>query len=127
MVESRETRQKKVIQNEIEKIRFFFTVEELHKIVSKIDKNIGIATIYRFLRHLKKNRKIHSYNCDRKSLYSIKNLNHNHFICEICGKKVHIEIHNVDFIKKLISGDICHFQVEVSGICFSCKKRNVYK
>ncbi len=127
MVESRETKQKKIIQKEVDSMNFFFTAEELYGRVSKHDKNLGIATVYRFLRDLKKNRKIHLYTCDRKSLYSTKNLNHNHFICEICEKKEHLNIDKIDFIKKFVSGDICHFQIEVSGICESCKKHNIYK
>ncbi len=127
MVESRETKQKKIIQKEIDSMNFFFTAEEVYRKVAKIDKKVGIATIYRFLKNLKKNRKIHIYTCDRKSLYSTKNLNHNHFVCEICGKIEHLNINRIDFIKNFISGDICHFQIEVSGICESCKRRNIYK
>ncbi|MGV8142345.1 MAG: Fur family transcriptional regulator [Candidatus Pacearchaeota archaeon] len=127
MAETRETRQKKTIEKELTKMRFFFTAEELHRIVLKADRNIGIATVYRFLKDLKKSSKIHAYLCDRKGLYSIKEMNHNHFKCESCGKMEHIKIENLDFVKNFVKGEICHFQVEVSGICTQCKKRNIYK
>lgn len=123
MAESRETIQKGTIEKQIKEMKFFFTAEQLHTNVSKINKNIGIATVYRFLKDLKKNRKIHSYVCDRKSLYSLKNMNHCHFTCEVCGKIEHIKIEKIDFIKNFIDGDICHFQVEVSGLCNNCKSK----
>ena len=46
--------------------------------------------------------------------------NHSHFICEKCGIKKHIDIKNIDFIKKNIPGSICHFQVDVTGVCDKC-------
>ncbi len=127
MTETRDTRQKKIIEGEMLKNKFFFTAEALYDNVLKIDKSIGIATVYRFLKELRKNRQIHAYVCNRKSLYSLKNMNHCHFTCESCGKVEHIRVENIDFIKKFIEGDICHFQVEVSGLCSACKKRNIYK
>ncbi len=123
MVETRETRQKKAIEKELLKMRFFFTAEELHEIISRTDPKIGIATVYRFLKELKKSRKIHEYLCDRKGLYSIKEMNHSHFKCESCGRIEHVAIKNLDFFKNFVDGDICHFQVEVSGICGVCKSK----
>lgn len=127
MVESRETEQKKLIAKKIAEMNHFFTAEELHNIVTKLDNRIGIATIYRFLRDLREKREIHSYNCERKSIYSKSNINHSHFKCEACGKISHLKIDSIDFIKKIVSADICHFQIEVSGLCDNCKKSKVYK
>lgn len=121
MTETRETKQKKIIEQEISKSRFFFTADEIYERVLKVDNNIGIATIYRFLKDLKKNRDIHTYVCNRKSLYSLKNMTHSHFVCESCGKLEHIKIENLDFLKKFVHGEICHFQIEVSGLCDLCK------
>ena len=124
MVEARETRQKNIIHKEIKNMRFFFGAEDLHKKVMNVDKSIGIATIYRFLNDLKKKREIHFYLCDRKGLYSLKNKNHSHFTCESCGRIEHINIESINFLKKFIEGDICHFQIEVSGICKNCKNKD---
>ncbi len=121
MTESRETKQKKEINNAINDIKTFFTAQDIYDKVKK--KNIGIATIYRFLNELKKNRKIHFYVCNRKALYSLKNMNHSHFVCETCGKITHLNINRFDFLKNLVSGKICHFQIEVSGICSLCNKK----
>lgn len=121
-MKERLTKQKELLQEEINKINSFFTAEELLNKVNKKNKKIGIATIYRFLKNLTKKGKLHSYLCDRKTIYSIHKKSHCHFICEKCGKTEHIEIKNIDFIKNKIKNTICHFQIDISGICEKCKK-----
>lgn len=121
MAGKRETRQKKAIESEINKIKTFFNAEEIYNNLKKTNPGIGIATVYRFLKDMQKNREIHSFTCDRKSLYSKKGMSHSHFVCEICGKTEHINLDKIDFVKKIVSGKICHVQLEVSGICNSCK------
>ena len=123
MVETRETKQKSIIEHEISCINTFFTAEQLHEKIKKKDAKMGIATVYRFLKELKKNREIHSYACNRKSLYSTKKLSHCHFTCENCAKMEHINVQRLDFLKNFNVGNICHFQIEVSGICPDCKNK----
>ncbi len=123
MVEKRETKQKKAIEEAIRKTNTFFSAEELHSKLKKENPNMGIATVYRFLRELQKERIIHAFVCDRKGLYSKKGMSHSHFVCEICGVKKHIEIDKIDFLKKYLTEDICHVQIELSGICPMCKDR----
>ena len=125
MVEKRETRQKKVIEELVRKINTFFTAEELYAKLKKDNPNLGIATVYRFLKELQKERIIHAFTCDRKSLYSKSGMSHSHFICEVCGVKGHIEIDKFDFLKNLTKEDVCHIQIEISGICSSCKSKNI--
>jgi len=121
MKKSRNTRQKEIIYKEIDKFKKFFNAEELHKEAVKKDKNLGIATIYRILKNMKEKNKLHSYICDRKTIYSKENKNHYHFICEKCGKIEHINLDKLDFLKKNINRDICHIQIDISGICDKCK------
>ena len=116
---SRKTKQKLILEEEINKMNNFFSAEELFAKVK--NKKIGIATVYRFLHDLRKQRKLHSYTCNKKIVYSKNSNNHSHFICQKCGKTIHFNLDNIDFINKKIHGEICHFQVEVSGICKDCK------
>ena len=118
---TRKTNQKEIIEKEINNIHYFFDVKRLYKQISKKDKNIGIATIYRFLKRLTEKRDIHSYNCDRKIIYSSNARSHCHFICEKCGDITHIHLKKLDFIQKEIKGDICHFQIDVTGVCEKCQ------
>lgn len=123
MTEKRETRQKKAIEETIRKTNKFFTAEDIYNKIKKDYAGIGIATVYRFLKELQRERIIHAFICDRKSLYSKKEMSHSHFVCEVCGVKRHIEIDRVDFLKKFLDEDLCHVQIELSGICSNCKSK----
>ncbi len=120
-MKSRNTKQKEILSEEISNFNSFFTAEELLERANKKDSNLGIATVYRFLKDLADKRKVHSYACNRKAIYSISEKNHCHFACEKCGKVKHIEISSIDFIKNKVDGSICHFQINVSGLCEKCK------
>jgi len=119
MSKSRLTQQKELIQLEINKISLFFSAEELHKRL--VEKRVGIATVYRYLNNLEKLGLIHSYNCDRRKIYSKSKTNHSHFTCEKCSKVTHFNISDISFIKNKIKSEICHFEVNVTGICENCK------
>jgi Fe2+ or Zn2+ uptake regulation protein len=116
----RKTNQKKFIEEEIKNLHSFFDAEKLYKQVSKKNKKIGIATVYRFLKKLIEEGKIHSYSCNRKIIYSSNVKSHCHFICETCGDIKHINLKKLDFIKKEVQGDICHFQIDITGSCEKC-------
>jgi len=126
MIKKRNTKQKELLISSLSNIDNFFTAEDLLKKIQKTSlssRSIGIATIYRFLNEIKSEGKLHSYTCDRKTIYSNQKNNHSHYICEKCKKVAHIKIDNIDFIKNNIPGSICHFQVEVYGVCDSCLKK----
>ena len=119
---SRQTRQKEILADEIKKRHSFFSAEDIYRAAQKKDKTIGIATVYRYLKFLKNHNRLHSYVCDRKTIYSVEDKNHCHFTCEQCGRLEHIHIQSLDFLKRHIGGEICHFQIDVTGICEKCKK-----
>jgi|TARA_Y100000294_G_C8541815_1_gene331519 Fur family ferric uptake transcriptional regulator len=120
---SRNTKQKELINKEIRKIKDFFTAEDLYNIVKKKYPVVGLATIYRFMKDLRKNKKIHAYICNNKLLYSKDNKSHCHFVCEETGKVVHFDVDSLDFLKNKIPGSISSFQIEVKGKCEECLKR----
>ncbi len=124
MKESRQTKQKNILEKKLKEQTKLFNAEELHNEVKKEDKNIGIATVYRFLKENLKKHSIHSYDCNRKKIYSLKTNNHCHFKCEKCGKTEHFDIKEVNFLKEKLKGDICNFQIDVNGICEECKLKN---
>lgn len=121
MKKSRKTKQKQLIQNEIDAMNSFFTAENLYENIKKKDSTIGIATIYRFLKELREQKNLHSYICERKMIYSQDENNHCHFICQQCNNITHFTIDKIDFLKTKIPGNICHFQIDVHGICNKCK------
>ncbi|MEM4258933.1 MAG: transcriptional repressor [Candidatus Thermoplasmatota archaeon] len=124
MKKSRKTKQKERILSEIAKSVSFFTADQLFETVKKQDPNIGIATVYRLLKDLRNKKELHSYICNRKMIYSKEKNNHCHFICQQCKKITHFTIDKIDFLENKISGDICHFQIDVYGICKECSTKH---
>ena len=119
-MKTRNTKQKKLIQKEIDKFKIFFTAEELYDKVKKIDNKTSLATIYRFLKRLRKLGDIYSYTCNNKLIYSKEKKSHCHFVCEETGKIIHFDINSLDFLKNKIPGSITSFQIEVRGTCKKC-------
>jgi Fe2+ or Zn2+ uptake regulation protein len=123
MPKPRQTIQKRYLDNALNSIEEFFTAEELYKTVVKKSSDISIATVYRFLKDKVIARELHSYICDKRTVYSIDSKSHCHYTCQICGNKQHIDINDIGSIKKNINGAICHFQVDVTGVCDKCRKK----
>ena len=124
MPKSRNTIQKTLLESELTLIHGFFTAEEFHKSALKKVPHLGLATIYRFLNDKTKKRELHSYVCEGRSLYSTRSNNHCHYTCQICGKREHITINDIGNMKKNIKGTICHFQIDVTGVCENCMKKH---
>ncbi len=124
MKKSRKTKQKELIQSEIHTFTSLFTADELFDRIKQKNKTIGIATVYRCLKDLRKKKELHSYICERKIIYSREKNNHCHFICQKCDHITHFNIEKIDFLKSKIDGEICHFQIDVHGICGKCQKHN---
>jgi len=123
MAKLRNTRQKELLEEEIRKFSSFFSADDFFALVRKKDSKIGIATIYRFLAELVKKGEIHSYLCNRRTVYSLDKKSHCHFVCEGCGKVDHLDIKSLDFVDNKVEGSICHFQIDVSGVCKSCLEK----
>ena len=121
--QSRKTRQKETIHTEIAAFTSLFTADELFEKVKKKDDTIGIATVYRLLKQLRAKKELHSYICGRKMVYSPDKNNHCHFICQRCNRITHFSVDKIDFLKTKINGDICHFQIDVHGLCSDCLQK----
>ncbi len=117
---SRKTKQKEIIAKEIDNLGRFFFAEDLHSIITK-NNPIGIATVYRFLKHMNEQGGLHSYSCNGKTIYSSNAKSHSHFTCRLCGEIRHINVKSLDFVNTQKDGDICHFQINIQGICNKCK------
>jgi Fe2+ or Zn2+ uptake regulation protein len=119
---ARMTKQKQILQEEIGKSETFFSAEDLYQKIAKKDKGMGIATVYRFLKGLEESGGIHSFVCDNRKTYSISKKNHIHFECERCGMTKHLPAKNVDFLTAATGEEICHFQVNITGVCKRCQR-----
>lgn len=121
-MKSRQTKQKELLEKTLNGMKGFFTAEEFFAKSKIQNQGIGIATIYRYLAEQEKIHTLHTYVCNRKKVYSRHSNNHCHFICETCGARKHIAITHIDALRAQITGDICHFQIDIYGICATCKK-----
>jgi Fe2+ or Zn2+ uptake regulation protein len=117
-MKSRQTRQKELLSKEAGKLDSFFTAQALCERARKSEPSIGIATVYRFL----KRERFHSYSCGSVRVYSKEESSHCHFTCQKCGTVAHIPIRDITPIQKSVKGTICHFQIDVSGLCEKCCK-----
>ena len=104
-----------------------FTVDELHKLSLKRDKNIDLATVYRTLELLENINLIeHSHQVHGSGLYFVKDVYSNiHIVCEACGKISDLDQQTSEKINKLIVNKsnfrelTNHFVY--SGLCKNCK------
>lgn len=121
------TKQKHFLHQELKTCTEFFDAEVLHARVVHRNRKIGRATVYRFLKQLEKQGEIHAYMCEKRKIYSISKKNHCHFLCEQCGRTQHLSLKKLDFLQKEVAGKMCHFQLDVAGICAECLKKKVFE
>ncbi len=126
-LKTRFTSQKAILESEIGEFTSFFTAEELHGKITRSFPKIGIATIYRYLKSAVEHNEVHSYQCERRTIYSTNSKNHCHFYCEVCEEKKHISLKNIGALQESIKGKMCHFQIDVVGICEDCLRKRVEK
>jgi len=127
-METRNTKQKQILEKKMGESTSFFDSSDLLKKAKKEDPKIGIATVYRFLNEAEKKKQVYSYMCNRKKIYSLNQQSHCHFRCEKTGKIIHFEIDNLDFLKKIkekIPGTINSVLIEVKGVCNDCSNKDL--
>ena len=104
-----------------------FTVDELHKLSLKKDKNIDLATVYRTLELLENINLIeHSHQVHGSGLYFVKDVYSNiHIVCEARGKISDLDQQTSEKINKIIVNNSTlreltnHFVS--SGFCINVK------
>ena len=119
----RTTIQKRLLNEEVKKQNTFFNAEDIYNKILIRHPTIGIATVYRFLKQLEEKGEIHSFLCENRKIYSLGKKNHAHFTCEKCNEIKHIIVKKVDFLKESIEGELCHLQIDATGICKKCLKK----
>ncbi|MCA9477687.1 MAG: transcriptional repressor [Nanoarchaeota archaeon] len=113
---SRQTKQKEQLSLVIRKFPSFFNAKDLED-----ESRLSLATIYRYLKAEVAAGNLFSYACEGQTIYSTTKRSHCHYICEKTGRITHFDVDSLDFLKKKIPGSIESFQIEVRGVCSSCK------
>lgn len=119
MVESRSTRQKRILNEAIGEFDVLFSADALHKRAEAKDRKISLATVYRHLKRREQDHSIFVYSCDGHKVYSTQSRAHCHYRCTDTGETFHFELPTIDFLSDLVPGTIDSVQIEVSGSCNS--------
>lgn len=119
MVESRVTRQKRILNDAIGEFDVLFSADALHKRALEKDSKISLATVYRHLKRREEDHSIYVYTCEGHKVYSTQSRAHCHYTCTDTGQKFHFELPTIDFLAGLVPGTIDSVQIEVSGSCNS--------
>lgn len=122
------TKQKDIILDKIKSIKEEFTVKELY---SKLNEEIGLTTIYRFIDKLVEDGKVTKIVHSDNSIYYqyLEECNHdNHFFlkCKECGTMIHIDCDCIDDLSHHIK-DEHKFKLDkehiiINGTCNNCSK-----
>ena len=124
------TKQKDIILDKIKSIKEEFTVKELY---SKLNKEIGLTTIYRFIDKLVEDGTVTKIVHSNNSIYYqyLEECNHdNHFYlkCNKCGEMIHIDCdcinEFIDIVKNNHNFYINTKNIIIDGTCNKCYKEN---
>ena len=123
----RNTKQKELILNILNKHRTHPTIQEIHQLAKDTYPNIGQATIYRNINKLVEENKVLRLPTikDEGYHYDINIQKHHHLVCNSCGKIVDLIDNDYDKmilnIEKINSVKITKSLLILEGICDKCK------
>jgi len=124
---SRETKQRKIIMEELAKVSSHPTADELYKIVRKRLPSISLGTVYRNLELLTKLGEIQKLDiCGAKKRFDGKSLRHYHMRCKKCLKIYDLPMQPFSALEKTLKNIdgylITNYRLEFSGLCPNCNK-----
>ncbi|WP_187646843.1 Fur family transcriptional regulator [Nitrosophilus labii] len=106
------------------------TPEEIYTEVKKINKNIGLATVYRALSFLESEGLINSisFGIDGKKYELNRGQHHDHMICLKCGKIIEFFDERLESLQEYIAQKhnfklITH-ELNMYGICSNCQEES---
>ena len=124
------TRQRDIIASEFLKTGEHVTAEELYRKINKKHKDIGLTTVYRTLKLLKKSglaaERVFADNLTRYEPLSEED-HHDHLICLHCNAITEFENPKIERLQEKIAEDFGFYTVshkmELYGYCSACKDK----
>ncbi|MFP4498106.1 MAG: Fur family transcriptional regulator [Vulcanimicrobiota bacterium] len=120
--------QRKVILETFLSTEGHITAEELYKITSRENKNIGFSTIYRTLKLLEEAglaRKIQAPNGTMIFEHKYNHHHHDHLICNQCGKFIEFYNENIEQLQKKVAQKfdfaMSGHRLIIYGLCRDCQ------
>ena len=121
------TKQKYIILESIKQINHEFTIKDLY---NKLNKKVGLTTIYRLIDKLVSDKIINKYiTNDNKTYYEYLNKcncdNHFYLKCSNCSKLIHIDCDCIKELEKHILDKhmfrVNNEKIIIKGICNNCQ------
>jgi len=123
----RNTRQRKVIIEELRKVDTHPSATELYEMVRSRLPRISLGTVYRNLELLAESGEILKLESGGQARFDGNPARHHHVRCSVCGRvdDVHrsIEDDGLDQVAKLDGYQIQDYRLEFIGICPECQKK----
>ena len=110
------------------------TVEELHDQVKRVNRSVGLATIYRTLNlfcqcGLVEQRQFGDGHTRYELVYNVKH--HDHLICTGCGKIIEFENQNIETLQDAVAKKnrfrVFHHKLEMYGHCSECEAGKTHR
>lgn len=122
------TRQRQFIANLFFKQQGHVSAEELYRQVTKKDKDIGLATVYRTLKLLSAAKLANERQFgDGSSRYepALSDAHHDHLICTSCGRIIEFENKKIEALQEeealKNNFKVFHHKLELYGLCQQCQ------
>lgn len=124
-MDRRNTKQKEIVYKAVVSRMDHPTADDIYRDVSKLDQKISLGTVCRNLDILNEEGKINEIEMPDKNRYDLTTYNHNHFVCEKCGKVFDISIKYDDSFDNTVTSEgfnIKSHQTVFKGLCKECSK-----
>lgn len=124
----RMTKQRRIILEELKKVKTHPTATEIYLAVRKRIPNISLGTIYRNLEVLCKEGKIQKLVCENFKRFDGNSVIHPHFFCEICGKVFDMDYYpelNEKEIERKTGNEILRINIDAYGLCKNCRGKKI--
>ena len=117
----RNTKQKELILNIINKSYSHPNAYDIYLECRKEIPNISLGTVYRNLNTLVETNKIQKINCNANVDRYDKIVNHSHFICIKCDKIIDIN-EKLDYNEYVGENKVLNCKLILEGLCKDCRK-----
>jgi len=122
------TPQRRVILEELQRLRTHPTADEMYMIVRRRLPNVSLATVYRNLEVLADNGLIQRLElCPHQRRYDARLEKHYHIRCVSCGRVDDVPVRDFPIIEKIpkrLGGyQVSGYQFVFLGLCPNCRKR----
>jgi Fur family transcriptional regulator, ferric uptake regulator len=122
------TKQRELIVRKLFFSQKHLSIENLYYLVKKVDPSVGIATVYRCIKILRKGNFIIEINSTGNNiLYEFNfNDNHHHLLCVSCEKVIEFISKNMKeeqlHLEKEYSFSLIYHRYELFGYCQDCRQ-----